>query len=549
MIYEPSYMQPYINDIDAGLSNVFSCILNANGGTTINGYTITINESGGGLVYTDTKTLTTPLYSDQQLDITVPSTSGMVNGMNYVWNIKLIQSNADIWVTYGTIKNESTTTTLHIASSELIKAGMYITIGNESKQILTYDSATGVATTSAFTSVPTVGTTYTIYSNYLVSADAFFSARTTPALAITSPPVTITSQSYTFNATYVQAQDITYKYFIWTLYDSDGTEIRNSGNINTGSISYRFDGFLSDTTYGVSVLVENQDGTVTSTEISYFTVSYASPDLVSIPVITNSCDNTALDVIWTQPAINTHTQTGTYTLEHGNEPYHNASFVLLTDSASSITYNILPNVVPYENTVFLHWSTNDNSFSGKIFEMVGAKTTLVAMQNAAPLTGNVGDLYYNIISNRIYHCVATNSWGATGYKPSEDVLYYCNTDSLTYRWNGTQLITTTVSLASATLSYNQGVFTYTTVNSNATDNVDVTNTYTITMRQFIHKWLLTSGGTPANTVYMEWQDNSLWQDTLFWTDGDATDDVANYWYVIALYYNGFRIQRHTIVSS
>ncbi|MDD2453664.1 MAG: shikimate kinase, partial [Synergistaceae bacterium] len=25
------------------------------------------------------------------------------------------------------------------------------------------------------------------------------------------------------------------------------------------------------------------------------------------------------------------------------------------------------------------------------------------------------------------------------------------------------------------------------------------------LRQFIHKWLLTTGGTPANTVYMEWQ--------------------------------------------
>lgn len=549
MIYEPSYMQPYINDIDATISNVFSCIVNANGGTTVNGYTITINKSSGDLVYTDTQTLSTPLYNNQQLNITVPSTSGMVNGIDYVWNIKLVQTSADIWVTYGTIKSTSTTSTLYIATSELIKAGMYITIGSESKQILTYDSLTGIATTDAFTSAPSVGTTYTIYSNYLISADAFFNARTTPALAISSPPTTISSQRYTFNATYVQEQGITYKYFIWTLYDSDGTEIRDSGNINTGAITYTFDGFLSDTMYGVNVSVENQDGTVTSTAISYFTVSYSSPDLVSIPVVSNNCDDTALNVVWTQPAINTHTETGTYSIVSGNEPYPDAAYVLLTDSASSINYDILPNVIPYENTVFLHWSTNDATFSGKIFEMNGVKTTLVAMQNSAPLTGTVGDIYYNIVNNKIYHCINTDSWSTIGYNPSYDVLYYYPTNSLTYRWNGTELIETTVSLANATLSYSQGVFTYTVTNSNETDNVDVVNTYTITMREFIHRWLLNTGGTPASTVYTEWQDTASWQDSLFWTDGNATDDISNYWHVIALYNNGFKIQRHSIVTS
>ena len=181
MLYQPSYPQPYLTDIDATESNVFQCFINAEGGTQVLQYNVNILDLNGIQIYTSgIQTLTNPLYSNEVIDMTIPSTSGMINGNDYVWNVVLYEQNPDIWVAYGTIQPApvSTTTNIYIRSSYLIKAGMYIRIGNEIREISTYDSTSGLAVvTTAFSTAPTSGTAYNVYSNSVTSNDIFLSCK------------------------------------------------------------------------------------------------------------------------------------------------------------------------------------------------------------------------------------------------------------------------------------------------------------------------------------------------------------------------------------
>ena len=97
MLYQPSYPYPYLSDIDATDDNTFYCYINAEGGTTVNAYNYTITDLSGQQIYKSEKqTLATPLYSQQVLYMSVPKTSGMINGRDYVWRVQLYESNEDI---------------------------------------------------------------------------------------------------------------------------------------------------------------------------------------------------------------------------------------------------------------------------------------------------------------------------------------------------------------------------------------------------------------------------------------------------------------------
>ena len=105
MINKPSYANPYLTPIDASIDNTFSCYLNADGGTQINKYNLTIKSLTGTQIWTTgDKSLSPVLYNKDTLSVTVPSTSTMINGIDYIWNIKLYESNPTIWVTYGTVQ-------------------------------------------------------------------------------------------------------------------------------------------------------------------------------------------------------------------------------------------------------------------------------------------------------------------------------------------------------------------------------------------------------------------------------------------------------------
>lgn len=563
MLYEPSYMQPYLGDIDATNDNIFSCIINSTGGVTVNSYTLTINDLDGNVVDTITNFLSTPLYSGQQLTVTVPSGSGMSNGVDYTWKIKMVQSNPDIWITYGTVKAVSSTTSMTIVASNLIKAGMYLCINNQTRIITAYNSSTGVVTTAAFNSAPSVGTGYVVYSNYIISSDSYFKARTTPTLVLSTVPSTVAVQQYSFSATYTQAENVGYKYFIWTLYDSTGTAIENSGKIYSGAINYSFSGFINGNTYGIKVTVENQDGIELSTDISYFNVVYTATDLDVTTAVESICSKGAMGFSWEQPNTNPYTINGKVAMCQ-DMPYA-GSAVANVGGNSTLSYSTTPNIIPYESTTFINWGTGiyltaknpntmfipeedfdkvyninyESDFSGDIIKLEGAKIHLLDVNSAAPAQCTTGDLYYNTVSKLIFTCTSANTWSLSGYTPYNTILYYCESNENTYFWDGTDLNVTTYDNSSYTVSYANGKFTYDIV------NIDTHLTGHVTVQEIVVAWLLQSQDVVTTGTKFEWDDTTSWDDTLYWTDGESgIDNVGQYWYKITLLPTGIQVVKN-----
>jgi hypothetical protein len=549
MLYQPSYPQPYSSDIDATIQNNFTCYINAEGGTQVTAYTLKINNLDGTVVYTTDKTiLTTPLYGESTLSVPVIA-SGMVNGGNYMWNITLFESTPDIWVTSNILQTGNTTTTIYLQPSYLLSVGQYIKIGAEIKQIATYDNSNGKSTvSSAFSTAPSAGTYYTVYTDNVISSNYYFQARTTPTLVMGTVPTTITSKSYTFTAVYTQAENVGWKYYQWSLYNSNGVVIEQSNEITTGAIQYTFDGLIDTTTYGIGLILENQDGVKLSAGITYFAVDYASPSVTNVPTTNVLCDKDAIQLSWDKILVNAGIAEGTGTEPYyslvANQPYTGGSSVQMESNSSHIYWYVGSSASPVDislnSTTYLYWTTNDELFSGNIVLLTGVKSQLIAISLGAPSTCETGDRYYNTNTNLIYTAISTNTWGTTGETPNLSVIYYNLQDSISYIYNGSGMVSTTNGVPECTLSIStvsgsrRYKFAYAVWNGAST--IYNTNPYLNTSTQ----WLLQSTTTPVFNTDNIWNDSAVWSDTAYWVDSYSVND---YWYKLALQSNALNITK------
>lgn len=535
MLFQPSYPYPYLSDIDATDNNTFYCYINAEGGTKVNAYKLTINDLSGQQIYTTEKqTLTTPLYSEQVLYMAVPNTSGMINGRDYVWNVQLYESNADIWVAFGSVQaGDNTTTTLYLRQNYLVQDGDWIVINSQKVQINTYNSETGVAQLATpLTAIPTVGTTYNIYSDNVKSNDYLFSVRSAATLSIDNVPQTIESKAYTFTGSYTQEQNINYKYFVWTMYNELEQPIATTGEITTGEIAYTFDGFSNNTTYGIGLTLENQDGTVLSVPVQYFNVQYQAPEAYSKPNAEVDCSRDAIRVFWTPLLINEGEAEGDVATKYSylyNQPYDEAVSLQL-ENGCDVTWNIGSEnasvLFDYDSTTYLNWATTDPEFSGIIYRQEGVPIDLVAISPIAPTTATVDSKYYNTTDNLIYTAISLNTWGSVGEPPLSNALYrLVSTDKL-YAYNGITLDSTTYLPPSYTLSYDSGVFYYNISNQ----DIDIEGGYR--MIDIAVEWLLQEEGVDPSQAYV-WLDENKWDDELLWTESTKSY-IDKYWFHIAL---------------
>ena len=545
MLYQPSYPYPYLSDIDATNDNTFYCYINAEGGTTVNAYNLTINDLSGQQIYTSGKqVMSIPLYSQQTLYIDVPSSSGMINGRDYVWNVQLYESNADIWVAFGTVQEgENTTTTLYLRKNYLVQSGDWIVINSQKVQMISYDSMTGIAElATALSAIPTQGTTYNIYSDNVKSVDYLFYARSTGSLSIDNVPTTLATKSYTFTGTYTQEQNVNYKYFIWTLYDELEQPIATTNEVTTGTIAYTFDGFASGTTYGIGLELENQDGTRLSVPVQYFNVEYQAPETYSKPSATIDCEKDAIKIFWTPLLINNGVAEGTSESKYSyvyNQPYDGGSSVRIFEDCD-ITWDIgSENAIVYfdfDSTTYINWATTNKAFSGVLYKQEATPVELIAISPNEPTSANVDDKYYNTKNNLIYTAISDNIWGSTGEAPLPTAMYKLTATEQLYIYNGTALATTTYQLPSYTVSYNMGAFYYDIINgdTNISGNVRVADIQI--------KWLLQKSGVDPEQVYA-WIDSNKWNDDLLWTESTKSF-VDKFWFKITLLPTGIQVVAH-----
>jgi hypothetical protein len=126
---------------------------------------------------------------------------------------------------------------------------------------------------------------------------ATYKADMTPNTVVVASP-TVTSESYTFSATYYLAGTAPIKSFIWTLYDSTGTiQLDSSGYIYSPTVKYTFTGMQTGVGYIVSVTVTsalNLSGTGTAS----FTVNFINNNSVGFIEVTPNDDKGYNRIKW-----------------------------------------------------------------------------------------------------------------------------------------------------------------------------------------------------------------------------------------------------------
>lgn len=132
----------------------------------------------------------------------------------------------------------------------------------------------------------------------------FFAASSTPVTNFTSPdfsspPTSISTQDYTFIASYAQAENISIKKFKFDLYDSTGTTlISTSGDVYNFTVQYEFTGLVNNTTYQIECTVTSQHDLSSSTGKQTFTLSYTLPENVPDLELTPNNTNGSIEVSW-----------------------------------------------------------------------------------------------------------------------------------------------------------------------------------------------------------------------------------------------------------
>ena len=128
MIFKPVTAYPNGGaDIDATVSNTFSTIIQGSS-SIVSQYVATIyNAVTLASVYSyDSGVLANSLTAGDTASAIIPNTSGMVNGNNYYWIIRLYQTSPTIFITSTLVRTGATTTVVPVNYYTNIKIGMPI---------------------------------------------------------------------------------------------------------------------------------------------------------------------------------------------------------------------------------------------------------------------------------------------------------------------------------------------------------------------------------------------------------------------------------------
>lgn len=326
MIYQPRNVQPQNVSIDGTLDNIFTMEVQTN--TSIIAYQLFIVDFDNNEIYSGAKTsLSKELYNGDILSVPVNAdVVKLSNGTNYKWRVRLYQPTSDALTTYGLTQGDSWVSKIYLQKNVNIKAGMILVINNQSRTITSYDINSGIASVdNAFSSAPQVGTPYRVYSDFIETIpDYIVYARKTPIVSINNVPTSLTLKYHTFQGTYTQAEGVPIAYHQFDLYvkNNDGvtTLLATSGKVYSADLIYTYDGFRSGNTYCIRMIVENDMGVISETDLYSFDVSYDVIEYLQQPRAFFDSNQNAVDVSWAAPIENNGTSDGAINYLY-NVPY------------------------------------------------------------------------------------------------------------------------------------------------------------------------------------------------------------------------------------
>ena len=385
-------------------SDIFAQLPLSQSGTT---YTYTVGDqlfagkykiSVGGINYY----FTTLSDLDKGDKITFTSNDGLIKQYHYEYDTNIVITLAYISAKPLTqTKSMNTSTNIYIQRNINIKEGMKLQIGNQTREIRTYNVNNGLAVVSpAFSGVPADGAEYNIYSDFIeMMPENMLYVRATPTLTINNTATTITTKSVNFTGTYSQANGVPLVYYVWNLYSIDGDEvslIKTSKKVYSANIKFSYDGFKNGEKYSLVLVCENEFGIVSQTE-KYFNVSYEQITYNQEPKAVQTGEQ-GIRITW----LTTIT----------TEPYS-------VSTKSSSGY-----IQPGTNTRSAIWLETGQQIPAGVIIRVGLSETEGVVGNYNPGTG------YTTLSEPL------------GYAPSEGEYYYIYSEP-NYDLNGIDILTNT----------------------------------------------------------------------------------------------------------
>lgn len=309
MIYQPRNVTPTKKSVDIRVLNQH-LTMEISTNSSVIAYQLFILDWNNNQRYNGSKVnLSTPLYNGDTLyiEIPAPSISYLENGNDYKWYVYLYQEEANMYITNGIIQSVDSNSRLTIQQNMNIMPGMYFKYGGDSIKITSYSAETGVVVLESAPSLtPTAGTTYTIYSDFIKTTPEYILyARKTPTVSITNAPTTLTTKSYTFNATYSQEDNepiISHRWLIG-IPSGNGTfeVVYDTGDIYNANLSFTYDAFRSGIQYLAELEVTSTYENIGYSGFIYFNVEYETLEYLEQPVARLDCNKNAIQIDWVAP--------------------------------------------------------------------------------------------------------------------------------------------------------------------------------------------------------------------------------------------------------
>ena len=327
-IVKPVTAYPNGNTIDMSSKSKFTVQIQG-GGSVVTGYSAQIYESSSGQKsYGISKTsLSTPLVAGDTLSIEMPAVGEydrtsyvpLSEGNEYYWKVRLYQDEPTMYVATVAVLDGTVDTTVQFPSTSIIKAGMYVYVGGQYLEILSYSEGLGSAVING--SGVEGRKTVDIYSNFVESIGFPFTIKSPPTLDILfeNAPMSensciLTSRTGNFIGSYVQAISTDIRWYEYRIYNRNLDEIDYSGKLKNASLKYSFSNFENGNSYYVKLAVMNEDDVLIETSYLPLTVSYTTFSLGSTIDVSTNCDGTML-VEWVEDRLSTGVATGSYTYE------------------------------------------------------------------------------------------------------------------------------------------------------------------------------------------------------------------------------------------
>lgn len=215
------------------------------------------------------------------------------------------------------------------------------------------------------------------------SYENVFYTYATPTLTIGSVPGTLAQNSFTFTATYSQAQNVGVEKFGWILENTTTQEILidtiSNNNIYSSDIQLYYDGFFTNNTYRVKCQCWASNGVIVATDYTTFNVSYTVETLTGT-FTAEQRDDSGILLNW--PKL--FSITGTYSPGTGAPQSPKYSF----------------NETVQSNTVTLNYGNQTGNVSYITFNQVNSSQMSFPLNSSHIISFNWND--YNAINNPIY---------------------------------------------------------------------------------------------------------------------------------------------------